>query len=44
VRKRKGKIDPAQLFSPTKKRLDYEGQRPVECQGAKQQKTPEEPD
>lgn len=44
LRKRKGKVDPAQLFSPTKKRLDYEGQRPVECQGAKQPKAPEEPD
>jgi hypothetical protein len=45
LRKRKGqKIDPAQLFSPTKRRLDYEGQRPVECQGAKQTKAPEEPD
>jgi 5'-nucleotidase len=44
LRKRKGKVDPAQLFSTTKKRLDYEGQRPVECQGAKQVKAPEEPD
>jgi hypothetical protein len=44
LRKKKGKVDPAQLFSPTKKRLDYEGERPVLCQGAKQQKTPEEPD
>jgi 2',3'-cyclic-nucleotide 2'-phosphodiesterase (5'-nucleotidase family) len=44
LRKRKGKVDPAQLFSPAKKRLDYEGERPVLCQGAKQQKPPEEPD
>jgi 2',3'-cyclic-nucleotide 2'-phosphodiesterase (5'-nucleotidase family) len=42
--KTKGKVDPAQYFSPTKKRLDYEGERPVLCQGAQQQKTPEEPD
>jgi 5'-nucleotidase len=44
LRKKKGKVDPAQLFSPTKKRLDYEGERPVLCQGAKPTKTPEEPD
>ncbi len=44
LRKKKGKVDPAQLLSPTNKRLDYEGQRPVECQGAKQVKKPEEPD
>ena len=44
LRKKKGKVDPSQLLSATHKRLDYEGQRPVECQGAKQQKTPEEPD
>jgi len=32
LRKRKGgKIDPAQLFAPAKRRLDYEGNRPVEC-------------
>jgi 5'-nucleotidase len=31
LRKRKGKVDPAQLYSPARKRLDYEGQRPVEC-------------
>jgi 5'-nucleotidase len=44
LRKKKGKIDPAQLLSPTNKRLDYEGQRPVECQTNKQVKKPEEPD
>ena len=38
LRKRKGKVDPAQLYSPAKKRLDYEGQRPVEC--SKAGKTP----
>jgi 2',3'-cyclic-nucleotide 2'-phosphodiesterase (5'-nucleotidase family) len=42
--KRKGKIDPQQYFSATKKRLDYEGTRPVECQGAQQKRAPEEPD
>jgi 5'-nucleotidase len=42
--KKKPKLDPAQLHSPTKKRLDYEGTRPVECAGAKTPKTPEEPD
>ena len=44
LRKRNGKLDPAQLFSATKKRLDYVGQRPVECQGPTQVKPPEEPD
>jgi 5'-nucleotidase len=44
LRKRKGKIDPASYHSATKRRIDYEGQRPVECQSAKQQKVPEEPD
>jgi 5'-nucleotidase len=31
LRKRKGAIEPAQLYSATKKRMDYEGERPVEC-------------
>ena len=31
LRKKKGSVDPAKLFSPTTKRLDYEGGRPVEC-------------
>jgi len=44
LRKKKGKVDPANLFSATKKRLDYEGQRPVECPGAKQMPTRQEPD
>jgi hypothetical protein len=43
LRKKKGKLDPAQLLSPTKRRLDYEGERPVEC-GGKQQKQQQEPD
>ncbi|HEU0036630.1 MAG TPA: bifunctional UDP-sugar hydrolase/5'-nucleotidase [Kofleriaceae bacterium] len=34
LRKKKGTIDPAQLYSATKKRLDFVGNRPVEC-GAK---------
>ena len=43
LRKKKGKIEPAQLFSAAKRRLDYEGERPVEC-GGKQQKQQQEPD
>ncbi|HSK00917.1 MAG TPA: bifunctional UDP-sugar hydrolase/5'-nucleotidase [Kofleriaceae bacterium] len=31
LRKRKGAIDPARLYSATVRRLDYEGRRPVEC-------------
>jgi 5'-nucleotidase len=31
LRKRKGTIDPARLYSPTARRLDYEGTRPVAC-------------
>jgi 2',3'-cyclic-nucleotide 2'-phosphodiesterase (5'-nucleotidase family) len=31
LKKQKGTIDPAQLYSKTKKRMDYEGERPVEC-------------
>ncbi len=31
LRKQKGSVDPAKLFSPATKRLDYEGKRPVEC-------------
>ncbi|MEO7095081.1 MAG: 5'-nucleotidase C-terminal domain-containing protein, partial [Polyangiales bacterium] len=31
LRKKKGSVDPAKLFSPATKRLDYEGNRPVEC-------------
>ena len=46
LRKRKGKVDPAQLFHPSKRRLDYEGKRPVECQSpdARKKPTAEEPD
>jgi 2',3'-cyclic-nucleotide 2'-phosphodiesterase (5'-nucleotidase family) len=45
LRKRKGKVDPGQLFNPAKRRLDYEGARPVECaKGGKQPTTREEPD
>jgi 2',3'-cyclic-nucleotide 2'-phosphodiesterase (5'-nucleotidase family) len=44
LRKKKGKVDPTQLHSPTKKRLDYEGERPVLCQGAGPTKAPQEPD
>jgi 5'-nucleotidase len=32
LKKRKGTIDPKDYFSPTKKRMDYEGERPVTCQ------------
>ena len=31
LRKQKGTIDPAKLYSATVKRMDYEGTRPVEC-------------
>jgi 5'-nucleotidase len=41
LRKRKGPLDPAQIVA--KKRLDYEGQRPVSCGSAKQGRS-EEPD
>jgi 5'-nucleotidase len=41
LRKRKGPLDPAQIVA--KKRLDYEGQRPVTCGGGKPSKS-EEPD
>ena len=41
LRKKKGSLDPAQIVA--KKRLDYEGQRPVSCGGGKQGRT-EEPD
>ena len=44
LRKKKGKIDPAALLSPTNKRMDYEGKRPVECPGAKTHAPPQEPD
>ena len=44
LRKKKGKIDPATLLSPTNKRMDYEGKRPVECPGAKTHAPPQEPD
>jgi len=44
LRKRKGRVDPAQLYSPTHRRFDFEGERPVQC-GSKQQPTQrEEPD
>ena len=41
LRKRRGPLDPAQIVA--KKRLEYEGQRPVTCGGAKSSKS-EEPD
>lgn len=45
LRKRKGRVDPAALYSPGKARLDYEGKRPVECSGGpKKPETREEPD
>lgn len=43
LRKKKGKVEPASLYSATKRRLDYEGERPVLCGGNKQ-KTQAEPD
>lgn len=44
LRKSKGKVDPSQYFSPTKKRLDYAGERPVLCQNAKPTAARQEPD
>jgi 5'-nucleotidase len=45
LRKKKGsKLDPSQYYSATKKRLDYEGERPVLCQTNGKTKPPEEPD
>jgi 2',3'-cyclic-nucleotide 2'-phosphodiesterase (5'-nucleotidase family) len=43
LRKKKGTIDGTALFSPGKKRVDYEGSRPVEC-APKQPKRNQEPD
>ena len=40
LRKSKGTIDPAKLYSASVKRMDYEGTRPVEC--APRQTTPTE--
>ncbi|MBL9017615.1 MAG: bifunctional metallophosphatase/5'-nucleotidase [Myxococcales bacterium] len=39
LRKHKGSVDPAKLFSPANRRLDYEGSRPVSCAP----KTPQKP-
>lgn len=39
LRKQKGTIDPAKLFSTTVRRLDFEGKRPIECAA----KTPKGP-
>lgn len=39
LRKQKGSVDPATLFSRSKRRLDYEGDRPVSCAP----KTPQKP-
>jgi 5'-nucleotidase len=44
LRKKKGRVDPGQLYNPAKRRLDYEGNRPVSCQSGNTKKTPEEPD
>jgi 2',3'-cyclic-nucleotide 2'-phosphodiesterase (5'-nucleotidase family) len=44
LRKKQGTIDPAQLYSPTKKRMDYQGNRPVECGGKQAPTKDEEPD
>jgi 2',3'-cyclic-nucleotide 2'-phosphodiesterase (5'-nucleotidase family) len=44
LRKRKGTtIDADQLFSPTRRRLDYEGSRPVRCGAPPDKGAPEEP-
>jgi 2',3'-cyclic-nucleotide 2'-phosphodiesterase (5'-nucleotidase family) len=46
LKKKKGTIDPKDYFSPAKKRMDYEGERPVSCTKtgppAKRDKEPEE--
>jgi 5'-nucleotidase len=39
LRKHKGSVDPAKLFSPANRRLDFEGSRPVSCAP----KTPQKP-
>ncbi len=39
LRKKKGTVDPAKLLSATVKRMDFEGNRPVEC-GTKEPKKP----
>ncbi|MCX5747484.1 MAG: bifunctional UDP-sugar hydrolase/5'-nucleotidase [Proteobacteria bacterium] len=44
LRKQGGTLDPASYFSPLKKRLDYEGQRPVSCGGAGATPSTQEPD
>ena len=46
LRKKPGSVEPAKLFSPAVKRLDFEGPRPVECapktkQGPTNQEPPE---
>ncbi|MGE0398526.1 MAG: bifunctional UDP-sugar hydrolase/5'-nucleotidase [Kofleriaceae bacterium] len=43
LRKQKGaKVDPAKLYGPNVKRMDYEGSRPVECGDKTKTKPPEE--
>ena len=44
LKKKKGTIDPKDYFSPAKKRMDYEGERPVSCTKApaKREREPEE--
>ncbi len=43
LRKKTGTIDPATLYSPSKKRLDYAGDRPISCGGGTKPE-PGEPD
>ena len=41
LRKQQGTIEPDAIFTKAKRRLDYEGKRPVECGGAKPNEEPE---
>ena len=42
LKKKKGTLDPATLHSPTVKRMDYEGTRPVSCGSREPKKSTEE--
>lgn len=44
LKKKKGTIDPRDYFSPTKKRMDYEGERPVTCAKSTPTKRDTEPE
>lgn len=44
LKKKKGTIDPKDYFAPTKKRMDYEGERPVTCAKATNTPRSQEPE